>query len=174
MWVACALTPACWLGGWGVADVLTAPATVQRLMHDIKTWFRVYKVPDGKGENRFVEEGGNGGWVGRDRALQVIQGCHLQWRKLAISAAAPRIGESFGVEAARQGECCLGYVMSLCASAISWSCLLLSLQRFAKHPGLGATGKNARPSSIKKKPAWHSSEFNQRLTYGEHLPLVAN
>jgi len=72
-----------------VSDVATAPASVRRLMDDIRTWFRTYKVPEGKGENTFAL---GGEWQGRDVAMEVVAECHAQWRALHDAAAAADTG----------------------------------------------------------------------------------
>lgn len=60
------------------ADVLTAPPAVQRLMDEIVTWFRTYKIPEGKGENSFAFDGK---WLGAAQALEIIEATHGQWKK---------------------------------------------------------------------------------------------
>jgi len=70
-----------------VADALRTPAAVLRLADAVREWFRLYKVPEGKGENSFAFEGR---WLGRDTALEVIADTHAQYlRLLAAPRAAP-------------------------------------------------------------------------------------
>jgi len=42
-------------------------------------WFRIYKIPDGKPENKFAF---NGEAKNRDFALKVIDGVHKYWKQL--------------------------------------------------------------------------------------------
>lgn len=67
-----------------VADALRTPVAVLRLADAVREWFRLYKVPEGKGENSFAFEGR---WLGRDTALEVIADTHAQYARLL---AAPR------------------------------------------------------------------------------------
>lgn len=87
------------------ADIKGAPASIRRLMDDIRTWFRMYKVPEGKGENEFAF---NGAWQDRDTALAIVDSTHRQWRSLVQrsteeQAAAARRTE-FGEAPAIKGE----------------------------------------------------------------------
>jgi len=50
--------------GAGVPDV------VKKAMDDIRHWFRVYKVPEGKGENDFAF---NGKWLDKGTAIKIIE-----------------------------------------------------------------------------------------------------
>jgi inorganic pyrophosphatase len=67
-----------------VADALKTPAAVLRLADEVREWFRLYKVPEGKGENSFAFEGR---WLGRDTALDIVADTHEQYRRVL---AAPR------------------------------------------------------------------------------------
>lgn len=83
-----------------------APLSIQRLMDDIRTWFRMYKVPEGKPENEFAF---GGAWQDRDTALAIVDSTHRQWRSLVQrcteeQAAAARRTE-FGEASAIKGEC---------------------------------------------------------------------
>ena len=62
-----------------VSDVGAAgvPDAVKRAMDDIRHWFRVYKVPEGKGENDFAFEGR---WLDLATTLKVVDACEAQWR----------------------------------------------------------------------------------------------
>jgi inorganic pyrophosphatase len=62
-----------------VSDVGAAgvPDAVKRAMDDIRHWFRVYKVPEGKGENDFAFEGR---WLDLATTLRVVDACEAQWR----------------------------------------------------------------------------------------------
>jgi inorganic pyrophosphatase len=60
-------------------DIKTAPQSVINLSDDIRTWFRTYKVPEGKGENEFSH---NGKWLDRDTALAILNSTHKQWHEL--------------------------------------------------------------------------------------------
>ena len=53
------------------------PDAVKRAMDDIRHWFRVYKVPEGKGENDFAFEGR---WLDLATTLRVVDACEAQWR----------------------------------------------------------------------------------------------
>jgi inorganic pyrophosphatase len=46
------------------------PDAVKKAMDDIRHWFRVYKVPEGKGENDFAFDGK---WLDKATALKVIE-----------------------------------------------------------------------------------------------------
>jgi polar amino acid transport system permease protein len=56
-------------------------------MDDIRHWFRVYKVPEGKGENDFAF---GGKWLDRATTLQIIDATHAQWKAL-VQAGFDRI-----------------------------------------------------------------------------------
>lgn len=60
-----------------LAKTSSMPKAVLLLADKVREWFRVYKVPEGKGENSFSFDGR---WLGRDDALDVIQSTHQQWR----------------------------------------------------------------------------------------------
>lgn len=92
------------------ADIKGAPASIRRLMDDVRTWFRMYKVPEGKPENEFAFDGA---WQDRDTALAIVDSTHRQWRALVQrstdeqTAAARRT--EFGEAPAIKGEwdsCC--------------------------------------------------------------------
>ena len=55
------------------------PDAVRKAMDDIRHWFRVYKVPEGKGENDFAF---GGKWLDRATTMQIIEATHQQWRGL--------------------------------------------------------------------------------------------
>ncbi len=55
------------------------PDAVKKAMDDIRHWFRVYKVPEGKGENDFAF---GGKWLDRATTLQIIEATHAQWKSL--------------------------------------------------------------------------------------------
>lgn len=55
------------------------PDAVKKAMDDIRHWFRVYKVPEGKGENDFAFDGK---WLGRAEALRIIDSTHDQWKNV--------------------------------------------------------------------------------------------
>ena len=55
------------------------PAQVQKAMDDIRHWFRVYKVPEGKGENDIAF---GGKWLDLDTALRVVASGEEQWEAL--------------------------------------------------------------------------------------------
>ena len=61
------------------------PDAVKRAMDDIRHFFRVYKVPEGKGENDFAF---GGKWLDRATTLQIIDATHAQWK--ALVQAGPR------------------------------------------------------------------------------------
>lgn len=60
-----------------ISKTSTTPKAILQLADKVREWFRVYKVPEGKGENSFSFDGR---WLGRDDALEVIQSTHQQWR----------------------------------------------------------------------------------------------
>eukprot|EP00667_Euglena_gracilis_P015207 EG_transcript_15806 len=49
------------------------------VLDSVRKWFRMYKTPDGKGENSFAF---NGQYRGRDYALRIIEEVHGSWRQL--------------------------------------------------------------------------------------------
>jgi inorganic pyrophosphatase len=63
-----------------------APDVVKRAMDDIRHWFRVYKVPEGKGENDFAFEGR---WLDLAATLKIVDACEAQWRG---ALAAKKVG----------------------------------------------------------------------------------
>lgn len=73
------------VAGGGVRDIRGAPDALLRTADEIREWFRMYKVPEGKGENSFAL---GGAWQDRDTTLAIIASTHAQWR-LAL-AAPPR------------------------------------------------------------------------------------
>ncbi len=38
-------------------DVTHLPPEISKVIDDVRTWFRTYKVPEGKGENKFAFDG---------------------------------------------------------------------------------------------------------------------
>lgn len=87
-------------------DIKGAPASIRRLMDDIRTWFRMYKVPEGKGENEFAFDGA---WQDRDTALAIVDSTHRQWRSLvqrsteeqAAAARRTEFGEAPAIKASQ-------------------------------------------------------------------------
>lgn len=79
-----------------VADALRTPVAVLRLADAVRDWFRLYKVPEGKGENAFAFEGR---WLGRDTALDIIADTHAQYERLLAQprAATPAKGAKSGL-----------------------------------------------------------------------------
>jgi len=57
-------------------------------------WFRIYKIPDGKPENRFAF---NGEAKNKAYALKVIKEAHEAWRRL-ITGAIPPQGEKYDIK----------------------------------------------------------------------------
>jgi inorganic pyrophosphatase len=55
------------------------PDEVLRAMDAIRHWFRVYKVPEGKGENDFAFEGR---WLDLATTLKVVDSAEAQWKGL--------------------------------------------------------------------------------------------
>ena len=68
-----------------VTDAARTPAAVLRLADAVREWFRLYKVPEGKGENSFAFEGR---WLSAATALEVVASTEQQYAKLL---AAPRL-----------------------------------------------------------------------------------
>lgn len=66
-------------------DIKNAPQSVIKFSDDIRSWFRTYKVPEGKPENEFAFAGK---WLDRDTALEIVDSTHRQWRDLVRSASA--------------------------------------------------------------------------------------
>jgi inorganic pyrophosphatase len=60
-----------------ISKISSTPIHILKLADQIREWFRIYKVPEGKGENSFSF---NGQWLGRDDALDVISDTHQQWK----------------------------------------------------------------------------------------------
>jgi inorganic pyrophosphatase len=73
------------VAGGGVRDIRGAPDALLRTADEVREWFRVYKVPEGKGENTFAL---GGAWQDRDTTLAIIASTHAQWR--AALAAPPQ------------------------------------------------------------------------------------
>ena len=63
------------------------PDRVKKAMDDIRHWFRVYKVPEGKGENDFAF---GGKWLDRATTMQIIDATHAQWKGLVDASPAPK------------------------------------------------------------------------------------
>lgn len=49
-----------------------------RIADDIRTWFRTYKIPEGKGENSFAF---GGKWLDLQTTLDIIESTHQQYLK---------------------------------------------------------------------------------------------
>lgn len=118
----CCNTRAC---AFPSADIKGAPASIRRLMDDIRTWFRMYKVPEGKGENEFAFDGA---WQDRDTALAIVDSTHRQWRSLVQrsteeQAAAARRTE-FGEAPAIKGECGDPFYANVLAECCVSLCML--------------------------------------------------
>jgi inorganic pyrophosphatase len=64
----------------------TTPDRIKRLADDVRHWFRVYKVPEGKPENEFAFQGA---WLDVNTSLEIIQAHHQQWKAL-ITARPPQ------------------------------------------------------------------------------------
>jgi inorganic pyrophosphatase len=65
------------------------------LIKDTFTWFRVYKIPDGKPENVF---GLNSEIQNKEFALKIIQGAHASWKKLIDQKHVKEINHSEPIE----------------------------------------------------------------------------
>merc|ERR1719167_2170206 len=63
------------------------------LAEAVRLFFRVYKVPSGKGENRFAY---NGEFKDRKLAMDVIRFLHSEWKEMTKNCSIGSIGEEFG------------------------------------------------------------------------------
>jgi inorganic pyrophosphatase len=57
----------------------TTPDKFKRVADQVRHWFRVYKVPEGKPENEFAFQGA---WLDVGTSLDIIQAHHEQWKAL--------------------------------------------------------------------------------------------
>lgn len=72
------------------------------MMADIVTWFRSYKVPEGKSLNDFAL---GGHWQEADVAMEVIDACHKQYNGMVAERSKRlKTGRMFGEEDAKAGE----------------------------------------------------------------------
>jgi len=63
------------------------------LAEAVRLFFRVYKVPSGKGENRFAY---NGEYKDRKLAMDVIRFLHTEWKEMTNNCSIGSIGQEFG------------------------------------------------------------------------------
>lgn len=62
-----------------INDVSDVENFYKGLLERTMFWFKNYKIPDGKGENKFAF---NGEFLCREMALKIISRAHQQWKKL--------------------------------------------------------------------------------------------
>ncbi|AWU74355.1 uncharacterized protein C5L36_0A09450 [Pichia kudriavzevii] len=60
-------------------DISDLDPKMPLLLDSLKSWFKNYKLPMGKPENEFAF---NSEWLGRDKALIVVEECHANWKAL--------------------------------------------------------------------------------------------
>ncbi|CAN0161443.1 unnamed protein product, partial [Hapterophycus canaliculatus] len=60
----------------------------------IREWFRTYKVPDGKPENKFALDEQ---CMGRSYAMKVVSECHMSWRNLVGKAEQGEVKSNLSV-----------------------------------------------------------------------------
>ncbi|CAL5872357.1 uncharacterized protein PFLUO_LOCUS6621 [Penicillium psychrofluorescens] len=62
-------------------DISDVETHMPGYLETMQEWFRLYKVPEGKGENEIAM---NGELKGKDFALSLIARCHGSWKKILI------------------------------------------------------------------------------------------
>lgn len=60
-------------------DLEDVRAKCPKLLENTRQWFRDYKLPDGKPQNKFAFDGQ---YKGKNETLEVIQECHDAWKRL--------------------------------------------------------------------------------------------
>lgn len=65
----------------------SVPADVKVLLENIRHWFRVYKVSEGKGLNSFAFDGK---WLGKKDTIRILNSTHGQWKKLVKASLAKK------------------------------------------------------------------------------------
>lgn len=62
-----------------INDVVDVEIHFPHVLSNLKTWFKNYKLPMGKPENKFAF---NGEWRDKSKALSVIEECNERWKSL--------------------------------------------------------------------------------------------
>ncbi|CAN0292757.1 unnamed protein product [Ectocarpus sp. 6 AP-2014] len=75
-------------------DVEDVERLLPGVVSAIREWFRTYKVPDGKPENKFALDER---CMGRSYAMKVVSECHLAWRNLVGKAELGEVKSNLSV-----------------------------------------------------------------------------
>ena len=65
-----------------INDIDDVERVIPGCLNSIREWFRLYKVPDGKPENKF---GLDERFMNKEYAEEIIQETHQAWRKLILA-----------------------------------------------------------------------------------------
>lgn len=74
-------------------DIEDVEKQLPGLLRATNEWFRIYKIPDGKPENKFAFSGEA---KNKKYALEVVGECHEAWHKL-ISNAIPNKTDKYDI-----------------------------------------------------------------------------
>lgn len=83
-----------YIGNFSLADVADIEKHYPGLMKATIEWFKIYKIPDGKPENKFAF---NGEAKSKDFASRIVEEVHQHWQNL-IKRETPPDGISWLVD----------------------------------------------------------------------------